>query len=700
MNLTPDQYLIAQKASKEPVFLSGLPGSGKSTTGKAYLELLINNKIPGNKILILVPQKSLGLTYTEFFDSVENYNGSLPTIQTMSGISQKIISLFWPIIANQFDFSNPKQPPTFLNIESAQYFMSKVCEPFFDKNYFSSIKTEKPRILSQILDNLNKSALVGFLHEEISIKLKNSWNKDVKHLIAYDEAQECANAFRNYCYQNNLLDFSLKFEVFTKTIQNSFLIRQFLFTNYDYFLYDNCEEDTPVTHDLVLDWLPHFQSSLIIFDTNAGYRSFLGADPKSALRLGNKCSECIEMHGSFISDEPIQNIISLYKNAIHRQKFSEISELSMKRLSFNHHKFYPDMINIIVEQISEYTHQGIDPGKIAVLAPFISNALRFQLQQRMEEKGIKIISHRPSRSLREESIALGMIAWIKIAYPEFGLVPSIYQLRTALHQAINNIDPIRADLLSRIVLSKNTSNLLRSVDDLRPEMAERITLQAVMQYQQIYTWLSNFQGKKSEVDVFIASFFGELLSQPGFGLHQNYEAAEIIGKLIESMQNFRNNTGFHFKETGENWAQDYISMLENGLISALYLQNWDLPPQDAVYLAPAHTFLMQNRPVEIQFWLDIGNLGWWQRLMQPLTQPFVLSRNWVAGSKWTDIHEYENNQQNLDKLITGLLRRNSGRIILHTAGYNENGDEQAGPLLKATQRILRAYHHQGGVRDV
>ena len=115
------------------------------------------------------------------------------------------------------------------------------------------------------------------------------------------------------------------------------------------------------------------------------------------------------------------------------------------------------------------------------------------------------------------------------------------------------------------------------------------------------------------MDVFLASFFGEILSQPGFGFHENYEGAEITGRLIESMQNFRKNTFSHFQKTGENWALDYITMLENGLISALYLQTWDLPPQDAVYLAPAHTFLMQNRPVEIQIWLDIGNMGWWQR---------------------------------------------------------------------------------------
>lgn len=700
MIFTDKQERIAKKALEGSVFLTGFAGSGKTAIGKVFLNYLLEQDVPGNKILLLVPQKSLGLTYLDFLESIENYNGNLPLVQTMSGISQKIIRLFWPIIAPQFKLNNPSHFPTFLNIESAQYFMAKVCEPFFDKNFFSSIKSEKPRILSQILDNLNKSALVGFPHDEIAIRLKSAWNKESHHIIAYDEAQECANAFRDYCLEFNLIDFSLQYEIFNKIIHESFLIRQYLFRSYDYLLYDNCEEDTPVAHDLMLAWLPKFSGALVIQDRNAGFRSFLGADPTSAFRLSEICQEIIEVQDPFISDPPIQEIISIYEKAFEHQPIREISEIGFKRLSFHHHKFYPVMIDNIVNQIEGYIQQGMDPGKIAILAPFVSNALRFQIQQRMNEKNIKLVTHRPSRSLREESITNGLISWTKLAYPEWGLSPSIYQFRTAIAHAIENLDPIRADLLSRMVLTKNDSFALRPMDDVRPEMLERITIQAIFQYQKIFTWILNYQNNKSEADVFLASFFGEILSQPGFGFHENYEGAEITGRLIESMQNFRKNTFSHFQKTGENWALDYITMLENGLISALYLQTWDLPPQDAVYLAPAHTFLMQNRPVEIQFWLDIGNMGWWQRLMQPLTQPYVLSRNWKNGMKWTDIHEYENNQKNLEKLISGLIRRCSGNLILHTTGYNENGDEQTGPLLKATQRILRTYHRQVGKKNV
>jgi len=700
MNYSKQQIHIAQEALNTKTFLSGFAGSGKTTIGKIFINDLLNKKVPGNKILVLVPQRSLGITYRDFLENLEDHTGNLPTIQTISAISQKIIRLFWPVIAPNFPFRNPHQLPIFLNIEAAQYYMAKVCEPFFERDYFSTIKTEKPRIFSQILDNLNKSALVGFSHEDISVRLKSAWNDESKHLVAYDEAQICANAFRDYCYQFNLIDFSLQFTIFSSIIQESFLIQQFLYQSFDHIIYDNCEEDTPIAHDIIINWLPQLKSALVIQDKEGGYRSFLGADPISANRISDVCDLRVETQNDFIIDPPLKELIAIYKNSINHQKIPNIMESIFSRLSFQHHKFFPEMIDGIVVQVKEYINSGIEPGEIALLAPFVSNTLRFQIQQRMMENNIKIITHRPSRSLREEALTHTLISWVKLAYPEWGVSPSIYQFRTAITHSLKNMDPIRADLITRVALSKNDKFQMRPLVDVRPELLERITMQAVTQYQRIHDWLLDYQTNKSEIDVFLARFFGEVLSQPGFGFHENYAAAEITGRLIESMQNFRRNTVEHFQNSGENWALDYLNMLENGLISALYIQTWENPTSDAVYLAPAYTFLMQNRPVSIQFWLDVGNLGWWQRLMQPLTQPYVLSRNWIPGQKWTDVQEYDHNQKNLDKLVSGLIRRCSNSIHIHTTGYNENGDEQKGPLLRATQKILRTYYHQVGSGNV
>ena len=55
-------------------------------------------------------------------------------------------------------------------------------------------------------------------------------------------------------------------------------------------------------------------------------------------------------------------------------------------------------------------------------------------------------------------------------------------------------------------------------------------------------------------------------------------------------------------------------MLQDGVIAA---STWKAGGQnkDAVLVAPAHTFLMMNRPVTAQFWLDVGSSGWHQGLL-------------------------------------------------------------------------------------
>ena len=53
---------------------------------------------------------------------------------------------------------------------------------------------------------------------------------------------------------------------------------------YRHLVIDNTEEDTPVNHDTLLS-AAATRSPLVIYDTGAGYRRFLTADPTSAYRL-------------------------------------------------------------------------------------------------------------------------------------------------------------------------------------------------------------------------------------------------------------------------------------------------------------------------------------------------------------------------------------------------------------------------------
>ncbi|HSV86015.1 MAG TPA: hypothetical protein VLH85_05535, partial [Levilinea sp.] len=376
---------------------------------------------------------------------------------------------------------------------------------------------------------------------------------------------------------------------------------------------------------------------------------------------------------------------------LRRQISDEHSNHTGATLSY--HRYTPEMVNWIGSKISQLVFdQSIPPGQIAVLAPFMPDSLRFSLENRLHLAQVSTHSYRPSRSLREEPATHCLLTLAALCHPHWGLSVSRQGVRYALVQAIAGMDLVRADLLARIVYKETRPEEgLGSFDLLIPEMRERITYKLGYQrYEVMRNWLKDYRaGEEQELDVFLSRLFGELLSQPNFGFHANYDAAAVTARLIESIQKFRWATGDTLHQQGISTGAEYIRMVSSGVIAALNLESVEESPQDAVLLAPAYTFLMMNRPVTYQFWLDIGSSGWWERLLQPLTHPYILSRHWPEGAQWTDLDEYRTNQQALVRLVTGLTRRCHSHIYLCMTHINQEGREQRGPLLQAVQGMLR-----------
>lgn len=130
-------------------------------------------------------------------------------------------------------------------------------------------------------------------------------------------------------------------------------------------------------------------------------------------------------------------------------------------------------------------------------------------------------------------------------------------------------------------------------------------------------------------------------------------------------------------------------MVEEGVLANQYLRDWQLDRSEGVLLAPAHTFLMSNRPVDYQFWLNVGSNGWGRRVYQPLTHPWVLSRDWDPRRKWLDADEEETGAESLANVALGLLRRCRKRVYLGISDYGERGMEERGPLLLALHNMQR-----------
>jgi len=689
-NLSLLQRQVIESPLDIRLFVSGRAGTGKTTVGVERMRYLLAQGVPAESILILTPLRTLQERYQELLDNSERTAGGEVTLATIGGLAKRMCNLFWPIAAEVAGFKYPDQPPVFLTLETAQYYMAYLVRPLLEeKGYFQSLTIDRNRLYSQIIDTLEKAAVVNFPHTEIGARLDSAWFGDPVQRHIYAEVQECATLFRTYCLEHNLLDFSLQLEVFTNILWPQIQVQDYLRDKYRHLIYDNVDEDRPRSHDIILEWLSDFDSALLLFDPEGGHRQYLGVDAITGYALSAACDEQIEFTESFVSSENIIQLSNMLVSAITHREAENINTDNTLEFILAH--YYPEMLDVIVGRIKSLIEDnGVPPSEIVVLAPFLSDALRFSITNRLEAANIPWRSHRPSRSLRDEPASKTLLTLSALAHPHWNVHPSKFDMTHALMFALDT-DLIRAQLLTEIIYRQKDLRL-STFDEIKPEMQERITYRLGEKYTNLRNWINDYRETTPQpFDFFLRKLFGEVLSQPEYGFHRNMDSVRIASSLIESIKKFRyameplDLTGFESFDLG----REYIAMLEDGVIAAQYLESWRTENKETVLVAPAHTFLMMNHPVAVQFWLDPGSSGWVQRLLQPLTQPYVLSRHWESGRMWMDADEVNSETESLARLVGGLLSRCREKLFLALADLSETGYEQRGTLLRAFQKVMQ-----------
>ncbi len=679
-------------------FIEGPAGTGKTTFAIRHIRRLLDQGAQPENVLVLVPQRTLGQPYQMAFVDSDWPQGGLADIVTLGGLARRGLETFWPLISGKAGFADPAQEPRFLTIETAQYYMAEFVNQAHKTGVFDSISITPFSIMRQTLDNLSKAANNGFSLDEIESRLVAAWgDRHSSRPPVYRASVDLARQFREHCLQNSLLDFSLQIELFMKVLLREPLYKEYSSTRRLHLVADNLEESSPIVADFIRWLWDDLETALLLYDTDAGYRIFLGADPAGMVSLSELCED-VRVLVDPVSTPPVMAALAAeFDHLLSDHPLPETLPANpLEGFGFESHKFYPQMIDAVVDQISALVDDGVPPREIVVLAPLLSDSLRFALTTRLDERGIAAVSHRPSRAVRDEPAARATLTLMALAHPEWEYRPPVMDVSDALWQVIDDLDPVRAWLLAQIVYSQGRSEL-GSFDAIRPPVQERITYRAGEKYERLRLWLSDYQSaERLPPDHFLSRLFGEVLAQPGYGFHTHLEAGRLVAELVESARKFRQTL---YPDGVENWgdvSHSYFDLVQAGLLAALYVSSWRDEERDAVFLAPAYTFLMRNRWVDYQFWLDAGSAHWWERLEQPLTHPYVLSRGYPADQIWTDDMEFDSRQSALRRLALGLIRRCRQKIHISICDLSEQGYEQRGIMLRVVQQIIQRHSEEVG----
>lgn len=677
------KILIANKK----LFLHGIAGAGKTTLGTQRFNSLLNGSNEDGGILILLPQRSLANPYKEIFDQHTKPLNRQVDIITMSGLVRRLVELFWLNFSDISGFYAPYQPPVFLTLETSQYYMGHLLDPFLEKGCFSTVRLSRNRLLSQLIDNINKSAIVGFPYTKIGEKLISSWVGEESQKKVYADVQELINAFRSFCLQNNLLDFSLQVELFKEHVWTSKDCRDYLRKQYAHLIYDNCEEDPPYVHDVIQEWWPDFKSALVIKDDFAGYHSFLAADPISANRFKNFADDTICINGNknenLIRDQIARTLIDINKPVdLTLNQIQSFISHPKKRI-----RFYPELLEVTTEKIKQLVSEGIDPREIVVVSPFVSDSTVFSLDHSLQNENIKLCTLRPSSALLDQPVIKTLLVFAILSHPEWELPIDPFVLSSTLSFVIPALDLVRSHILIR-ELKLETPICLPELNTINKNILKRLNQEQIQALNQCIKWI-NSHHNIYPLDVYISRLFGELLSQPLFGFHNSVEAGKKTARLISSFKKFRLSFGKNQNDNQFQMAKEFVLSIQSGLLSATYIDPKSDETENAVLITPVMSFLSLNKAVDYQIWLNVGSSSWYERLEQPLSHPYVLSRQWKDGRLWTADDDITLSRQTLSKIISGLLNRCKKGVYLGMSDYNEAGNEERGLLLKHIQALYR-----------
>ncbi|NOT58770.1 MAG: AAA family ATPase, partial [Acidobacteria bacterium] len=379
IRLTVEQEKIVGAPLEQKIFLRGAYGTGKTTCGVRRMRHLIESGVPAHSIVVVTPQRRLALPYLAEQRNPRRKAGADVSIVTLSSLAHQALKLFWPLIAEPLKLEAPFRPPLFLSLELVQYLMFKVVDPVIEsRDFFNSVKISRPRLFSQLADNLNKSSLVGFPHEQIAARLRAALPGDEERLHIFEDAQTCANLFRDYCAAHNLLDFSRLIEVFNTHLWLHEITQNYFTRRYQHLIADHLEEDSPVTHDLLRAWLPHCQSALLIYDEEAGYRRFLGADEKSAEELSKACDTQFTLTKPRVMKPDVQALQSELRAVMDDaplpadESRSAHAAVALELTPVSHSRFHTQMLDWMCDNIARLVQeQEVKPSQIVILAPLL-----------------------------------------------------------------------------------------------------------------------------------------------------------------------------------------------------------------------------------------------------------------------------------------------------------------------------------------
>lgn len=679
-----EQAIIAEGSS----FLLAPAGSGKTTTLHHRLLHLLQQGEPAYTILVLVAEDEQREDFLDFLHQNDVGPYADLKITTYTYMAREMVTLFWPLVARPAGFAKPFQPPTPLTYDLAQLLMWQQITPLLENGAFADLRLRPQQIVSQLIDTLNRAALSGLSLDqaiERTIKTWSGLNDDLRHL---HEAKTAARTFREHCRQNNLLDLSLTIRTFDTQLVHHQEFHRYFSERYRHMIVDNVEEQTPAGQNFIAELMNKTVSTTIAYDAGGGYKRFLSADPLNANQFHTLSQNTFHFDHSFTTTEPLDHLANLVENDLilggTKKPSNRAGEAIIARIQGRYrHEMIAQLPHVLRELIDDH---DVHPRDIALVTPYLDGALRYGIEQAFQQANIPYYLLRRRSSPRDEPRIRAWLTWLALAHPNWGIVPSPYDVTEALTLSIAGLDPARAQLITEALYRPEIPALL-TVLELSERVEQRTGRGIASLVEQLRQWLAE-HGGDYPLDTFLHRLFNDLLAQPPYQPTPDVAGAAVCDWLVRTASKLRQASPALGLTSPDEMGRAFINGINQGLVTADPPELGEPPDLNGVMISTVYGFVLSGRTAHVQIWLESAATGWWDIPRQPLSNVFVLNQSWPEDRLWTMDQDFKTRNQLLARIIRGLTTRCTGNIILANSDLDRRGQRQDSPLWRALQPAL------------
>lgn len=618
-------------------------------------DILRKERLSSGKLLMLI-SKVNEINRIKKEITAEIY-GELNIYSSISFIIKEIVR-FWPIIVEEEDLKVKDIVPKIINRDISRYILEKIIHRKRIEGFFNNITSTNRELASNILMSMNIGALNKFQLEDIPKRLLTAFdnmNENIEKI--HYEMKQVIVEFKDILLSKGMLDTSMAIELYNRILLNKALYLDNARSRVHYLIIDDGEYLPPVIVDFIVKIKEGIQEGYIFYNEDYIDFSYLGGDLTYLKDNLIKEADILVIKNNY--DKKKQSLINIIEEHydIGAPNF-EIEDFIKINLQYS---LRLDMIEGIVDEITNLLSCGYKEEDIAIIAPYRDNILIHKLKKSLKLKN-EILVLGDKKKVYEDNILHGLLTIALIAQ-KLKYSKDITEDITSMLSTILEIDLLKAyEIANNIKAEKETEIYLEEAKK------EKLIL------------LRNFIKKYKNKDISINELLRRAFLQLFVSEKVNYDSLSSCKELFNIIEECEVTFKEFWKE--EKICEVVTNFLLNEAKSNVLHTREEINEfmESSLTFSTLSSYLNYNLSKKVLIVADVSSEGYIPKINKNLFNSDVLR---ISYNK----NEVVNDNYPLN-FLKALICKADEKIIFVGSNFSERGYEQENRISIILQDIF------------